>query len=307
MKSIDVERSTVTPDPGRTHVLARPFRLISDRRATRISAAAQTASIQFGGNRDRAVVLSATALLARTDIQTPRENTMACSTARLENRTRIEDVLEHLPISGISRYGKGQRIYGPDDVSTSIHLVITGTVGISQIAEDGRELLIELIRPDELFGESAFLGDPRRSEQATAIERTELMTWAVSEMEALVTRRPPLAVALLQLFARRNAELTRRIESLSIDTVERRLARSLIRLSDRLGTQEEDGSVRMMPFTHGLLSRYVGTTREIVTQHMNHFRKQGYVSYSRQGIRLHRGTLKTVLDRPGVPSAQTCS
>ena len=232
---------------------------------------------------------------------------MAATTATLQKHTRLEDVLEHLPISNTTQYRKGERIYGPNNASTSIYMVVTGTVGISQIAEDGRELLLELVRPDELFGESAFLDDPRRAEQATAIERAELMTWAISDMEALVNKRPPLALALLQFLAQRNAELTRRIESLSIDSIERRLARSLIRLAERLGTPEDDGSVRMMPFTHMLLSRYVGTTREIVTLHMNRFRKQGYVSYSRQGIRLHRGTLNTLLDRQCVSSAQAGS
>jgi DNA-binding transcriptional ArsR family regulator len=55
----------------------------------------------------------------------------------------------------------------------------------------------------------------------------------------------------------------------------------------------------MMPFTHEMLSRYVGTSREIVSQHMNRFRKHGYVSYSRQGIRLYRDTLSKVLDGTG--------
>lgn len=232
---------------------------------------------------------------------------MPATTAPLEKHAQIDDVLEYLPISSTAQYRKGERIYSPDDVSKSLYLVVRGTVGISQIAEDGRELLLELVRPEELFGESAFFDDPHRSEQATAIERAELMTWAISDLEALVSRRPPLALALLQFLAQRNASLTRRIESLSIDSIERRLARSLIRLSERLGTAEEDGSVRMMPFTHVMLSRYVGTTREIVTQHMNRFRKQGYVSYSRQGIRLHRGSLRAVLDRRCASSAQACS
>jgi CRP-like cAMP-binding protein len=78
--------------------------------------------------------------------------------------------------------------------------------------------------------------------------------------------------------------------------VERRLARSLLRFSERLGTPAEDGSVRMMPFSHAMLSRYIGTSREIVTQHMNRFRKRGYVTYTRQAIFLHRETLATVLD-----------
>ena len=36
MKQIDVKRSTVTLDPDRTHVLARPFRLMSDQRSIKI-------------------------------------------------------------------------------------------------------------------------------------------------------------------------------------------------------------------------------------------------------------------------------
>jgi CRP-like cAMP-binding protein len=72
---------------------------------------------------------------------------------------------------------------------------------------------------------------------ATAIESATLMTWAAAEMEDLVMKRPRLAVALLQILDQRNLEFTRRVESLSIDNVERRLARSLIRFSERLGAR----------------------------------------------------------------------
>jgi len=174
--------------------------------------------------------------------------------------------------------------------------VIKGTVGISHTAEDGTAVLLDIIRPDELFGESAFHAVTRRTEQAEAIERADVMSWTVTEMEDLVTKRPRLAVALLQVLAQRNAEYTRRIESFAIDSIARRLARSLLRFSQRLGIQEEGGSVSMIPLTHQMLSRYVGTSREIVTHHMNEFRKHGYVTYSRRGISLHRETLKTVLD-----------
>ena len=245
--------------------------------------------------------------IAGLESYTLQEKTMAFSTPSLQTPTRLEDVLEHLPMTSTTEYRKGQIIYGPADLSKGLHLVLAGTVGISQIAEDGREVLLDLIRPDELFGESAFIGGPSPCEQAIAIEGTKLMTWPISDMEALVRKRPALAVALLQLLAQRNAELTRRIESLSIDTVERRLARSLIRLSERLGTPEENGSIRMMPFTHVLLSRYIGTTREIVTQHMNRFRKQGYVSYSREGIHLDSSTLKLVFEGRGAASAKASS
>jgi CRP-like cAMP-binding protein len=99
-------------------------------------------------------------------------------------------------------------------------------------------------------------------------------------------------VALLQILVQRTIDFTHRIESFSVDNIARRLARSLIRFSERLGVAEEDGSIRMVPFTHELLSQYVGTSREIVTHYMNQFRRQGYLRYSRKGIILYREAFK---------------
>jgi CRP/FNR family transcriptional regulator, cyclic AMP receptor protein len=235
--------------------------------------------------------------IAGTKNHSHEEQTMTASRTSPEVQTRLEDVLAHLPVSSTIEYRKGQMIYGPGRVSKSIYLVVSGKVMISQIAEDRSEVLLEIVRPDELFGESAFLDVPHYFERTRAMETAKLMTWPTSDIEGLVMKRPRLAVALLQILAQRNADLTRRIESFSIDTIERRLARSLIRFSDRLGTPEADGAVRMMPFTHVLLAQYVGTSREIVTYYMNRFRKHGYVDYSRHGILLHCDALRTVLDK----------
>src|ERR1035438_7213727 len=118
--------------------------------------------------------------------------TMAASSTSSVSESRLEDVLAHLPVSPTTEYGKGQTIYGPDHSSNSIYLVVTGTVKISRTAADGREVLLDIVRPDEIFGESAFLDVRSRSERATAVERSGLMTWAVSDVEDLVTKRPRL-------------------------------------------------------------------------------------------------------------------
>ena len=221
---------------------------------------------------------------------------MAASTTSVATPAHYEDVLEHLPVSKTTEYGKGQLIYGLDTLPKSIYLVIKGTVGISHMAEDGTEVLLDIVRPDEVFGESAFLEVARRAERAEAIERSEVMNWTVSDMEDLVTKRPRLAVALLQVLAQRNADYRRRIESFAIDSIARRLARALLRFSERLGTPDGGGCVSMIPLSQEMLSRHIGTSREIVSHHMNRFRRLGYVSYSRSGISLHCDTLKTVLD-----------
>jgi CRP/FNR family transcriptional regulator len=200
-----------------------------------------------------------------------------------------------LPVTNVTEYGEGQVIYDGDNPSKSIYLLITGMVEISQTIEGDSGLLLEIVGAEEMLGESAFLSGPHRCARATAIEKTRLMSWTISEIEELVMKRPELAVALLRHFAERNAEIGRRIKSLSVDTVERRLARSLIRLSERMGTPEGDGSVRMIALTNEMLSRYVGAARETVTQYMDQFRERGYVTNSRRGIVLRHAPFRTLL------------
>jgi CRP/FNR family cyclic AMP-dependent transcriptional regulator len=204
----------------------------------------------------------------------------------------LEDPLAHLPCSSIVEYKKGQMVYNQDQPSTNIYLIIAGKIKVSRLADDGHQVVVDIYQPDEFFGESAFLNLPHRCEQATALENTKVMAWSTAEIEDLILKRPRLSVALLQILVQRTIDFTHRIESFSVDNIARRLARSLIRFSERLGTVEEDGSVRMTPFTHELLSQYVGTSREIVTHYMNQFRRQGYLKYSRKEIILYRDAFK---------------
>jgi len=225
-------------------------------------------------------------------------SSLAASPAVVAPQRALEDPLAHLPCSTILEYKKGQIIYNQDQPSTSIHLVIDGKVKVCRLADDGRQVVVDIYQPDEFFGESAFLGLAQRTEIAVALENTKVMTWTANEIEEITMKRPKLAIALLQLLVQRSMDFGYRIESFSVDNIARRLARTLIRFSERLGSKNDDGSVQMIPFTHELLSQYVGTSREIVTHYMNQFRRQGYLRYSRKGIMLYRDALREWLKQP---------
>lgn len=216
---------------------------------------------------------------------------MATSPTALAPLKALEDPLAHLPCSSIMEYRRGQTIYSQDQPSTAIYLVIGGRIKVSRVASDGRQVVVDIYQPDEFFGESAFLGLAHRSEQAVTLENSKLMAWTTAEIEDIIVKRPRLAVALVQIFVQRTMDFASRIESFSADNIAQRLARSLIRFSERLGTREDNGSSRMTPFTHELLSQYVGTSREIVTHYMNQFRQQGYIQYSRKGIVVYHSAL----------------
>ena len=201
--------------------------------------------------------------------------------------TQREDLLALLPTSTVLKYRKDQVVYGPGRPSPFLYLVTAGTVRLSHMADDRHEIVLDLIRAGEVFGESGLLRVARVSERAAAHGDVNLMAWSVSAIEDLITRNPGLAVSLLHVLVQRAADFVHHIESLAMDNIERRLARSLIRFCERHGTPGEDGSIRMMPLSQELLAHHIGASREVISGHMNRFRRQGYLDYSRAGIVLY--------------------
>src|SRR6266567_9097138 len=93
---------------------------------------------------------------------------MASSLTAFTPQKTLEDPLAHLPCSSIVEYRKGQVIYNQDQPSTNIYLVIDGKVKVCRMADDGRQVVVDIYQTDEFFGESAFLNSATRDEQALA-------------------------------------------------------------------------------------------------------------------------------------------
>jgi len=207
-----------------------------------------------------------------------------------------EDPHLYLPRSRTTEHKEGQVIYGPDHPSESLYLIVGGKVKVQWIADDGDVALVDVYRTGEFFGESALIGAVNGHERAVALEtRTHVMSWTYAQVEALIMRQPRLGIALLQMLVERCIHSGRRIESFSIDKTDRRLARTLVDLSERLGEDLEDGSIQIVSMTHKLLAQYVGVSREVVTTHMNQFRRDGYVNYSRKSILLYPDEIRKSL------------
>lgn len=206
-----------------------------------------------------------------------------------------EDPLALLPRTPVREYKKNEVIYDPEDRNESLYLVIDGRVKVSRLSEGGREVVLDFYHKDDFFGETGFLGTNHHGEQAAALDRASLMLWSVMELKRLMARTPALGPALLRVLAQRVSEANDRIESFCLDPINRRLVKTLLHLADRFGQPAEDQMTHLLPITHEQLARYVGTSREIVTQYMNQFRRDRLLRYSRRGVDLEVAALKRYL------------
>lgn len=204
----------------------------------------------------------------------------------------MEDALIYLPRKGVVEFRRGQVIYDDQHPAGGLYLVVQGRVKVSITMEDGSQTVTGVFCGDDFFGECALLGKAERQERATALENTTLMSWTTNEIEDQIERQPKLGMALIQMLVERCLDFEERLQSMALDKTPQRVALSMLGFAERLGTQGPDGAVRIPPFTHQLLSEYIGTSREIVTFQMNHLRNQGFLRYSRKSIEVFAQALK---------------
>lgn len=211
--------------------------------------------------------------------------------------TSWDDPLALLPRRRPQLFDKEQTIYSPDDPADSLFLVVEGAVKVSRISDNGRETVLDVESSESFFGLSGIVGEGPRGELATALEPSSVMEWRVEDLRELTAHSPELGASLMRMVARRLMEADRRIESFAVDHIPRRLIKTLLRLGERFGEATgANGHLRLMPFTHELLARHVGTSREIVTQHMSQMRRKGVLDYSRAGLEFDPSELRRELE-----------
>lgn len=204
----------------------------------------------------------------------------------------MEDALMYLPRKGVVDHRRSQIIFDEHQPSKGLHLVVQGRVKITVPLDDGTQTVVDIYTTDDFFGESSLLGSSRYAERAVALDNVTLMSWSGAEIEEQVEKQPRLGIALLQMLVKRGLDYEERLQSFALDKTPERVVRSLLRFADRLGTRTEDGSIKVPPLTHQVISEYVGTSREIVTFQMNQLRQKGYLRYSRKGIQVYADALR---------------
>ena len=217
-----------------------------------------------------------------------------------ETTFTYEDPLTYLPRKPVQEFGKRRVIYDAQQPSDHLYVVILGRVKLTNITDDGSQLVARIVCSEGLFGESSLIGASRRHECAVALDNVTLMSWSATEIENQIEREPRLGLALSQYLVRQCIELQDRIESMAVYKTPERVMLALVQLADTLGSPMADGSIRVPALTHHTLAEYVGTSREIVTFQLNRLRRAGMLRYSRKHMDIYSRSIQDVLRNQGV-------
>lgn len=205
----------------------------------------------------------------------------------------LREVLEREELQFVRvKYNAHDSIYAAGETDDSLYLIESGQVKVYLSSASGKDCLLAIYADGDVFGESCFAGSEKRHESAAAMLPTTVRRIARRDAVAEVARAGAME-ALLRHLSTRAVERSQAVFDLGTMSAERRLAKVLLELAQKLGI--EDGLFLHIEqrISHEELSQMVGTTRPRITAFMQQFRKLGLIDTSGpRSIRVHK--LKTI-------------
>ncbi len=190
-----------------------------------------------------------------------------------------EDALQVLADKAIHRkYRKGNVIFVQGEQGDRCFAIVAGAVKISAYHPDGREAVMAVLAPGDVFGELSLFEDAPRSADATAIEETELLSLDAKAVTEAITANPELGLTLLRVLGRRLRHTNEALQDIAFFDVPGRVARRIADLADTHGEATDDGVLIELPLSQENLAQMVGATRESVNKALALLKRRGLVS-----------------------------
>lgn len=181
-------------------------------------------------------------------------------------------------------YAEGASVFSQAGPGDALYGVVTGKVLISASSPEGREMFLNIMEPGDTFGEIALLDGQPRTASASTTAPSELMMIMREPFLALLHREPKLVEHLLQLLCQRVRWTSGLAEESALLGVPARLARRLLSLGELHGRGGSDGSE--LTISQEDVARFLGLSRQIVNQHLQHWKARGWVALGRGKITL---------------------
>jgi CRP-like cAMP-binding protein len=182
------------------------------------------------------------------------------------------------------RFQSGAFLYFQDDPADHLHVLIEGSVKLTQLTPEGQQVILRYASPGEAFAVVAVLSNMRYPVSAEAAEDSLTMVWGREIMKEMMMQHPQLALNALQVLARRTREFQDRVRELSTERVERRIARALLRLARQTGRKVSEGVLIEMPLSRQDLAEMTGTTLYTVSRTLSKWESRGIVKSKREQV-----------------------
>jgi CRP-like cAMP-binding protein len=192
---------------------------------------------------------------------------------------------ELIPSESVSKFSPNRRfatLFSEGDAAENIYYLESGLVKLYKRNAEGKEIIIQIVAPGELFGEQALGEEHTRAMAAEILHEGVLYVVPRHTFIQFCNRFPEYWHAFSELLISRKRELEKKIELLCLQDVEYRILYYLAELATVFGVK--NGQEFSVPLSQGELASLIGATRETTSTTLNALARKGLIRLGRRQL-----------------------
>ena len=184
------------------------------------------------------------------------------------------------------KFENGNLIFLEESEGKNLFFVVEGSVKVTRLSKDGREVILAMLNAGDFFGEMSLLDGEARSANVIALEKTEVLSLNRDDFLVVLNDYPKIAIQLLKEMTSRLRKSDRQIVSLSLSDAEKRIALCIVRVADEQGViKNGQVTIPKIPIQQDI-ANMAGTSRETVSRAMSLLTEEKYIERNGKELKI---------------------
>ncbi|ADG82817.1 Crp/Fnr family transcriptional regulator [Thermincola potens] len=192
-----------------------------------------------------------------------------------------EDKIQVMRLARPRSFNKGEIIFSEGDPADTIYLIKSGRVLLYKMSEDGKEIALDILQEDDIFGENTIFEDIRHTMNARALKDTFVCTCSRNDLPNLL-KNPMIALKIIKFLGDKLNNYTEQVAAMAFRDVKGRVLNTMVRLAKNYGVMTPKGIRIDIVLNHQDLANLVNASRVMVTNIVNELKREGIIEVNQR-------------------------
>lgn len=184
----------------------------------------------------------------------------------------------------VNHFNSGDSIYFQAEKATRLRVLVHGIIKLLRHSSEGKDILLDMLKPGEFFGTLSDLGENVYQETAMAQTDVCVMSFGATDFRMILKNYPPVAIAVLDITTNKLRSSHDKLHQLATLSVPQRIVHILGMLSEKFGEESEYGKLLQLPLSRRDIADMAGTSTETASRIMSDLQDKELIVSGRQWV-----------------------
>lgn len=194
----------------------------------------------------------------------------------------LDELRELFSNQELLEFKKGATIYEKGKHANFFYLIKRGVVKAHRMDNSGKELITELYKEDDFFGNHATDPQPAYEDYATAMEDSQIYAVSRAEFQEILSGNTKIAMQLVEVLHNNLSELKQHLMEMAYGSVRKKTANTILLFAEKI----KKHPLKSIRISRADLAGVAGMAPESLIRTLSEFKKEGLIEIEGRNIKL---------------------